>query len=79
MYVLLSLSLAAAALAQSLTAGAACPSGGGNFCAGMAFILFLSDELTFVDPFSPIILRCVNGTLAAGNCNDNVFSFGEKC
>lgn len=50
------------ALGQAINPGAPCPPGGGNFCA---------------DTFSNIILRCstpngTNGTLVAGNCNDNV-------
>jgi len=62
---ILSLSLVAAAvsgaLSQSLTPGAPCPPGGGDFC---------------VSSFSNIILRCstngTDGVLVAGNCNDNL-------
>ena len=50
------------ALGQQIVPNGPCPPGGGNFCA---------------DTFSNIILRCsspngTNGTLIAGNCNDNV-------
>ena len=60
---------------QNLTPGAACPPGGGSFCACTSLIL--TRHLTvYAASFSNIILTCstngTNGVLVAGNCNDNV-------
>lgn len=54
---------------QSLVPNGPCPAGGGNFCVGM--LLPQYGRLT-LDSFSNIILRCSDGVLIAGNCNDNV-------